>query len=76
LQESGLVEKLRDDISERALHSFDACMTGQSAYAKKALLTSIALENSSVSSFYSHNAVRRIDPQAEIKKATRLKAIS
>jgi hypothetical protein len=110
--ESPIPEKLRDDISERALRSFDACMTGQSAYARKALLTSIVrvesvatndlaksdilaalkdisdkvraspasdkivllasdmLENSSVSSFYSHNAVRRIDPQAEMKKAT------
>jgi hypothetical protein len=110
--ESPIPEKLRDDISERALRNFDACMTGQSAYAKKALLTSIArvesvatndlaksdimaalkdisdkvraspssdrvvliasdmLENSSVSSFYSHNAVRRIDPRTEIKKAT------
>ena len=104
--ESPILEKLRDDISERALRSFDACMTGQSAFAKKALITSIVrvesvatndlakpdilaalkdisdkvraspasdkvvllasdkLENSSVSSFYSHNAVRRIDPQA------------
>ncbi|WP_341317914.1 hypothetical protein WN982_22570 [Paraburkholderia sp. IMGN_8] len=110
--ESPILEKLRDDISERALRSFDACMTGQSAYAKKALLAAIVrvesvatndlaksdilaalkdisdkvraspasdkvvliasdmLENSSVSSFYSHNAVRRIDPQAEMKKAT------
>jgi hypothetical protein len=110
--ESPIPEKLRDDISERALRSFDACMTGQSAYAKKALLTSIVrvesvatndlaksdilaalkdisdsvrassasdkvvllasdmLENSSVSSFYSHNAVRRIDPVLEMKKAT------
>jgi hypothetical protein len=109
--ESPIPEKLRDDISERALRSFDACMTGQSAFAKKALLTSIGrvesvatndlaksdilaalkdisdkvraspasdkvvllasdmLENSSVSSFYSHNAVRRIDPQVEMKKA-------
>ncbi|MFM0741959.1 hypothetical protein PQQ51_32420 [Paraburkholderia xenovorans] len=110
--ESPIPEKLRDDISERALRSFDACMAGQSGYAKKALLASIArvesvatndlaksdilaalknisdkvraspasdkvvliasdmLENSSVSSFYSHNAVRRIDPQVEMKKAT------
>lgn len=109
--ESPIPEKLRDDIGERALRSFDACMTGQSAYAKKALLTSIVrvesvatndlarsdimaalkdisdkvrassasdrvvlfasdmLENSSVSSFYLHNAVRRIDPQVEMKKA-------
>jgi hypothetical protein len=110
--ESPIPEKLRNDISERALRSFDACMTGQSDYAKKALLTSIMrvemvatndlarsdilaalkdisekvraspatdkvvllasdmLENSSVSSFYSHGAVRRIEPQAEMKKAT------
>ena len=110
--ESPIPEKLRDDISERALRSFDACMTGQSAYAKKTLLTSIGrvesvatndlaksdilaalkdisgkvrassasdrvvllasdmLENSSVSSFYSRNAVRRIDPQVEMKKVS------
>lgn len=110
--ESPISEKLRDDINERALRSFDACMTGQSAYAKKTLLAAIVrvesvatselaksdilaamkdisdkvraspasdkvvliasdmLENSSVSSFYSHNAVRRIDPRAEMKKAT------
>jgi hypothetical protein len=109
--ESPIPEKLRDDISERALHSFDACMKGQSAYAKKALLTSIVgvesaatndlaksdimaalkdisdkvraspasdrvvllasdmLENSSATSFYAHNSVRRIDPQLEMKKA-------
>lgn len=105
-------EQLRGDISERALRTFDACMTGQSVYAKKTLLAAITqvqsaatndlaksdilgalkdisdkvraspasnkvvllasdmLENSSVSSFYAHNAVRRIDPQAEMKKAT------
>jgi hypothetical protein len=109
--ESPIPEKLRDDVSERALRSFDACMTGQSAFAKKMLLTSIGrvesvatndlaksdilaalkdisdkvrassasdkvvllasdmLENSTVSSFYAHNAVRRIDPQLEMKKA-------
>jgi hypothetical protein len=110
--ESPIPEKSRADISERALRSFDACINGQSVFARKALLTSIVrvqsvatndleksdilaalkdisekvraspapdkvvllasdmLENSSVSSFYSHNAVRRIDPQAEMKKAT------
>ncbi|MEM5387809.1 hypothetical protein VSR68_30050 [Paraburkholderia phymatum] len=110
--ESPIPEKLRDDISERALRTFDACMTGQSAFARKSLLTAITqvqsaatnelaksdilaalkdisdkvraspasdrivflasdmLENSSVSSFYAHNAVRRIDPEAEMKKAS------
>ena len=34
------------------------------------LLASDMLENSSVSSFYLHNAVRRIDPQVEMKNAT------
>jgi hypothetical protein len=37
---------------------------------KVVLLASDMLENSSVSSFYSHNAVRRIDPKAEMMKAT------
>ena len=105
-------EQLRADISERALRSFDACMAGQSMYAKKTLLAAVAqvesaatndlaksdilaalkdisdkvraspasdkvvllasdmLENSSVSSFYARNSVRRIDPRAEMKKAT------
>ncbi|HEY2023182.1 MAG TPA: hypothetical protein VGH68_18900, partial [Paraburkholderia sp.] len=109
--ESPIADKLRDDISERALRSFDACMVGQSNYAKKALLAAVGqvesaatnelaksdilaalkdisdkvrassasnkvvllasdmLENSSLSSFYAHNAVRRIDPEAEMKKA-------
>jgi hypothetical protein len=109
--ESPIPEKLRDDISERALRTFDACMTGQTGYARKSLLSAITqvesgatnelarsdilaalkdigdkvraspasdrvvflasdmLENSTISSFYAHNAVRHIDPQAEIKKA-------
>jgi hypothetical protein len=109
--ESPIPDKLRDDISERALRTFDACMTGQSAFARKSLLTAVTqvqaaatndlarsdilaalkdisekvrasaasdrvvflasdmLENSSVSSFYAHNTVRRIDPAVEIKKA-------
>jgi hypothetical protein len=109
--EPGFPEKGRDDVSERALRTFDACMTGQAAFARKALasavqgieggatndlaksdilaalkdmsdkirtspasekillLASDMLENSSVSSFYSRNAVRKIDPAAELKKA-------
>lgn len=104
-------EKDRDDVSERALRSFDACMTGQAAFAKKSIVATVQqieagatndlaksdilaalkdmgdkirtspasdkvlflasdmLENSSISSFYSHNAVRRIDPTVELKKA-------
>jgi hypothetical protein len=103
-------EKERDDISERALRSFDACTTGQLSYAQKhsikviddveagatndlaksdilaalqdisakirtsptndkiLFLASDMLENSSISSFYSHNAVRMLDPGAELKK--------
>jgi hypothetical protein len=109
--EPPLPAKLRDDVSERALRTFDACITGQSAFARKSLLAAVAqvqsaatndlaksdilaalkdigdkvraspaadrvlflasdmLENSSVTSFYAHNAVRRIDPAVEIKKA-------
>ncbi len=104
-------EKDRNDVSERALRSFDACMTGQAAFAKKSIVATVQqieagatndlaksdifaalkdmgdkirtspasdkvlflasdmLENSSISSFYSHNAVRRIDPAVELKKA-------
>ncbi|MCY0386545.1 hypothetical protein OVY01_04690 [Robbsia sp. Bb-Pol-6] len=110
--ESQMPEKVRNDISERALRSFDACMTGQAAFARKVLLSDVThvesmatndlaksdilaalkdisdkvraspasdkvvllasdmLENSSVSSFYAHDAVRRIDPRVEIKKAS------
>jgi hypothetical protein len=109
--ETPIPAKLRDDVSERALRTFDACITGQSAFARKSLLAAVAqvqsaatndlaksdilaalkdigekmraspasdrvlflasdmLENSSVASFYAHNAVRRIDPAVEIKKA-------
>lgn len=109
--EARFPEKDRDDVSERALRSFDACMGGQAAFAKKSIVATIQqieagatndlaksdilaalkdmgdkirtspasdkvlflasdmLENSSISSFYSHNAVRRIDPAAELKKA-------
>jgi hypothetical protein len=35
-------EKDRDDVSERALRSFDACMIGQTAFAKKSLLASLS----------------------------------
>jgi hypothetical protein len=102
--------KDRDDISERLLRNFDACMQGQIGYARKLVagkfveiesgatndlaksdivaslkdlsdrvrnspaqdrvvfLVSDMLENSSISSFYSHNAVRKIDPAIELKK--------
>ncbi|WP_299719769.1 hypothetical protein [Caballeronia sp.] len=110
--EAQFPEKNRDDVSERALRSFDACMGGQTAFAKKSIVATIQqieagatndlaksdilaalkdisdkirtspasdkvlflasdmLENSSISSFYSRNAVRRIDAAAELKKAT------
>jgi hypothetical protein len=110
--ESPIPAKLRDDVSERALRTFDACMTGQSAFARKSLLAALEqvqsgatndlarsdilaalkdigdkvraspatdrvlflasdmLENSSIGSFYARNAVRTIDPVAELKRAT------
>ncbi|MEZ2354791.1 hypothetical protein [Caballeronia sp. RCC_10] len=40
--EAPLPAKLRDDVSERALRTFDACMTGQSAFARKSLLAAVA----------------------------------
>ncbi len=109
--EPSFPEKDRDDVSERALRSFDACMTGQTSFARKSLVSTVQqieagatndlaksdilaalkdmgdkvrtspasekilflasdmLENSSISSFYSHSAVRKIDPAVELKKA-------
>jgi hypothetical protein len=40
--EAPIRAKLRDDVSERALRTFDACMTGQSAFARKSLLAAVA----------------------------------
>ena len=39
--EAPISAKLRDDVSERALRTFDACMTGQSAFARKSLLAAV-----------------------------------
>ncbi|SMG12491.1 hypothetical protein [Paraburkholderia susongensis] len=108
--EQPVAQKDRDDISERLLRNFDACMQGQLGYGRKlaaskfieiengatndlaksdilaslkdlsdrvrnspsqdrvVFLVSDMLENSSISSFYAHNAVRKIDPSAELKK--------
>ena len=40
--EARFPEKDRDDVSERALRSFDACMGGQAAFAKKSIVATIA----------------------------------
>lgn len=60
--ESPIPEKLRDDISERALRTFDACMTGQSAFARKSLLTAVAQVQSAAT-----NDLARSDILAALK---------
>lgn len=107
--ETTIDKKLRNDISVKALESFDKCMQGQFGYGLKLVLGSVGqvlqqsnselqksdvfaslaessrlvkdnnsakkvvlvvsdmLENSTVSSFYSNNNVRKIDPEREIK---------
>lgn len=109
--ESPIVEKARGDIGVKLLRNFDACMTGQLDYGRKAaaaalnkalaggsvelarsdvmaslkelsgrvrqstardklvFIVSDMLEHSSVSSFYTNQNVRTLNPAAEIRKA-------
>lgn len=53
-----------------SLRAISANVRQSTAAEKVVLVVSDMLENSSVSSFYSNQAVRKIDPEAEIKKAT------
>ena len=52
-----------------ALKTVSMAVASDHAAKKVVFLVTDGLENSSISSFYSHNAIRKIDPKAELAKA-------
>jgi hypothetical protein len=52
-----------------ALNTVSGAIQGEPEHDKVLLLVSDGLENSSITSFYAHRSVRRIDPHAEMAKA-------
>jgi hypothetical protein len=52
-----------------ALKTVSAAFSQEKAAHKVVFVVTDGLENSSVASFYAHDAVRRVDPNVELKKA-------
>lgn len=82
LAASSIVESLKSSTSSLdksdvmlALKTVSSAIEADHAAKKVVFVVTDGLENSSISSFYSHNAVRKIDPKAELAKAKEAQVI-